>query len=402
MSTATLSRGTPSSQGLTPQTRPHLHFLDGIRGIAAFLVVVTHMWGHCFLRTGETAYPLWFRALSVFKYGHYLVAVFIVLSGFCLMLPAVMAGGVMKNGVVSYIKRRARRILPPYYAALAIAAGLMALFPMLRIDDGTIFSPYHRSDMAGSLVTHLLLIHNWIPHWTHRFDGPMWSVATEWQIYFVFPLMLLPLWRKWGAIAPIALGLALGFCTVGTILEDACFWYIGLFAMGMAACSYCFPGKTDTEVSRFWTWPRLWGVFAVVAVVMLGVARKSHHLMLPCTDVIAGVLAAYLLIYCTQKASAGESPLVLRFFSSRPVTMLGMFSYSLYLLHLPLLYIGKTLLMPHQYSAPINFLIYAVVGTPLILGITYAFHRIFERPFMNAPNPKAATAPTAAKALNNA
>ena len=224
--------------------RPRLHFLDGIRGLAAFLVVLHHMWQHSFLRVNNAAFPLWFRGLSILKEGHYLVAVFIVLSGFCLMLPVAQASGVMKGGAADYIKRRARRILPPYYASLAFAVALIALAPATREDTGTIYDAYQRSDMTGALVAHVLVLHNLFPNWAYRFDAPLWSVATEWQIYFVFPLALLPVWRRWGSVAPILIGLALGFLSAGTVMKEACFWYIDLFAMGMAASSVCFAPQS--------------------------------------------------------------------------------------------------------------------------------------------------------------
>ena len=372
----------------TQSARPRLHFLDGVRGFAAFSVMLHHIWQMSFIRGHATANPLWFRALSaILKQGHYLVAVFIVLSGFCLMLPVAQANGVMKGGFWSYLQRRARRILPPYYICLVLATALLALVPAIRVDDGTIYNPYHRADMPGSLISHLLMAHNLIPNWAHRIDGPMWSVATEWQIYFLFPLVLLPVWRRWGSIAPVVLGLAIGFCTIGTFLETACFWYAGLFAMGMAACAVCFA-PPETKNVRPWSWPRLWGALALATLAAIGVGHKFHSLLQPCFDVVLGILTGYLLIYCTRQAADGGEGALPRLFSSRPLVSLGIFSYSLYLIHYPLLLLMKSLLLPHRFSDPVNFGIYLALGAPIILGVSYLFHRAFERPFMHVPSVK--------------
>ena len=71
-----------------PESRLRLEYLDGLRGLAALYVVIHHAYlqstnseDRFFLRT-----PL-NRALHFLDYGHFAVAIFIVLSGYCLMIP---------------------------------------------------------------------------------------------------------------------------------------------------------------------------------------------------------------------------------------------------------------------------------------------------------------------------
>ena len=79
----------------------------------------------------DTWSAAWFWGL--FRHGHYAVAVFIVLSGFCLMLPVTRdPNGRLPGGFAAYLGRRARRILPPYYAALGMCWIAIALIPALR------------------------------------------------------------------------------------------------------------------------------------------------------------------------------------------------------------------------------------------------------------------------------
>src|SRR4051794_40542870 len=91
-----------------------LNFLDGLRGLSALYVAAYH----AFLFTGhagdaEKHLPVigWFLL-----YGYLGVPVFIVLSGFVLMLPVVSRGRGLElpGGARKFIRRRARRILPPY------------------------------------------------------------------------------------------------------------------------------------------------------------------------------------------------------------------------------------------------------------------------------------------------
>src|ERR1017187_9473039 len=113
----------PAAPALAPE---HLAFLDGLRGIAALNVAFTHAWGVTYRRVASDPPPDWFMAVRQFFIpGDWSVCAFIVLSGFCLPLP--IARNVEKQlpgGVIHYIKRRARRILPAYYAALALSLGV--------------------------------------------------------------------------------------------------------------------------------------------------------------------------------------------------------------------------------------------------------------------------------------
>src|ERR1700689_2493356 len=107
----------------TTASRPsHLNFLDGIRGATALYVVGHHILQWSFINYKNERLPGWFRVVQVFKFGHLAVGIFIVLSGFCLMLPVARSGNDrLTRGLTEFIKRRARRILPPYYAAFVLS-----------------------------------------------------------------------------------------------------------------------------------------------------------------------------------------------------------------------------------------------------------------------------------------
>jgi peptidoglycan/LPS O-acetylase OafA/YrhL len=95
--------------------RVHLPFLEGIRGITALYVVLHHFlsWSSAGVRRDI------YLAIAWTALGHFAVHVFIVLSGFSLMLPIAYAPDHrLRGGISHYLMRRARRILPPYFAAL--------------------------------------------------------------------------------------------------------------------------------------------------------------------------------------------------------------------------------------------------------------------------------------------
>src|SRR5260221_14573530 len=102
--------------------RPRLrfHYLDGIRALAALYVVLYH--ATTVKTTDQSALPQPLRFIvAILREGHFGVVVFIVLSGFSLMLPIARAGSTeLVDGFRRYLRRPARRIMPPYYVALAL------------------------------------------------------------------------------------------------------------------------------------------------------------------------------------------------------------------------------------------------------------------------------------------
>ncbi len=147
----------------TPQStangRVRLAFLDGLRGCAALYVVFYHVY-HPLSHYGPLQFPAnWLIGWAAA--GRYAVAVFIVLSGFVLMLPVTRhPQRALNGGVFGFLMRRARRILPPYYAALLLSVLLIALGePLLRDPALYGFSLLPAVD-ADSLISHVVLTHN--------------------------------------------------------------------------------------------------------------------------------------------------------------------------------------------------------------------------------------------------
>ncbi len=101
---------------LASPTRARLVGLDGIRGLAALFVMLHHCWLMSFPGYPNNTGP----ATGWLLYGHFAVVVFIVLSGFSLAVSPARYGWQL-GGVARFAHRRAWRILPPYWAALAFS-----------------------------------------------------------------------------------------------------------------------------------------------------------------------------------------------------------------------------------------------------------------------------------------
>lgn len=362
--------------------RPRFEFLDGLRGYAALYVVLFHLYLDAINRVDERTLPWSAQSLLLsLKQGRYAVDVFIVLSGFCLMLPVLSSSeSKLPGGLGDYVKRRARRILPPYYAALAFCLGMIALFPDLNRLHGVHWDLMLPAFTFKAVLSHLLLLHNLTYSTIYKINGSMWSVATEWQIYFIFPLLLLPLWRRYGHWASVSAGFLLGFA-LGLLssgrFDPASPWYIGLFALGMAGADV----GMHANKMQIWRLCVSWVVASLLCGVLLFcIHYKSHDQAI--ADVLVGLAATALMIYCTRiKRSTGSaSSAVLKFFESRPAQLLGLFSYSIYLTHRPILALYDLQARKLHWGFITQIGIGCLTALPVVLGIGYLFHLAAERP----------------------
>jgi peptidoglycan/LPS O-acetylase OafA/YrhL len=364
----------PASAG----RRPEFTYLDGIRGAAALIVVLYHallMTGH----TGDPArdMPLWF---GVVVQGYLGVPIFIVLSGYVLMLPVAGTPGLrFRNGIWGFVKRRGRRILPPYWAALAIAVVLFATVPLLQVS--------HRTGWDSNLpvtpldvVSHVLLLQDVNPSWFETIDGPLWSVAIEWQIYFVMAFALLPLWRRIPARWIVAVLLV--FAVASSVSGSAAFlhpWFIALFAAGMWAAQLTVSTTRPVLLKT----AAVAGVVAIPVSYGLGFVLHLHNYGL--TEIAVGIaLAAVLVLAGRFTLSHGTAPGLLRPFASRPMMFLGLISYSVYLLHVPLLATANLLLLPLGLSTVPQYLVMTLVVAPVVLALCWVFFLLVERHFLNS------------------
>ena len=373
--------------------RLRLEYLEGLRGLAALYVVLHHAYMELHYRQTAPGHfsglpETFFKALKFLDFGHYAVDVFIVLSGYCLMLPVVSsADGALRGGLRGYFARRARRILPPYYAVLVLS--LMAV-PVMRWMQSFlgVTDPLAMSGCTPAVVAaHLLVIHNLSPDLALFTNPPLWSVATEWQIYFFFPGLLV-LWRRFGAIVPIVAGFALGLAPhylLHGLFDSAYPWYLGLFALGMAGAVVGFSLRPSVAI---WRDKVPWGLCAGIlwlGLAVFGVVKSgwyADHRFL--ADPIFGVATLCLLVFGTEQLRSGANLprfSVVRLLDSTFSRRLGAFSYSLYLFHFPLIILADTTLLILHVSPIARAAAMFGLILPAAVSLAYVFYLAFEKPF---------------------
>ncbi len=300
------------------------------------------------------------------------------------MLPvARSADGQLRGGAREYLKRRAWRILPPYYIALVASLLLIAIIPWLQHETGINTLTSLPAFTPGVILSHLFLVHNLHGAWVYRINSPLWTVATEWQIYFLFPALLLPAWRRFGVPGAVLVGFILGlgihFVFHGHY-DLAAPWFIGLFALGMAGAAINFSkGPLETLLRN-----RVpWGTLALVLTgLLILLASRLTNKYLPHLEILTGICATCFLIYCArrQAESSAENALPLRLLNSRWAVTLGGFSYSLYLTHYVILNIVHGL--ANQIPSPtVECLVMLTVGVLTSVAVAYLFYLCFERRF---------------------
>lgn len=390
-----------------PLLQPHIRFLDGLRALACLMVLLSHTYTLCLHKYGwyekQEAAGSWFVELTrVFNHAHYAVGVFIVLSGFLLMMPLARAGSTeFRDGLSGFAGRRFRRIAPAYYAAFLLFMALtMAMYSIKGPRDSGAEGSYAETTGMGSVISHLLMVHNVHEDWIRGVCSPMWSVAAEVQIYALFALVLLPVMRRWGWGATLALAVLIGY--VPAFIPEHTEWqwpatqYVTLFGLGMtgALAAYARP---ERKVLTFLRERMPWMTIAVLAggaslVVLQQLPWRIAEQYQPPVDGLVGIATISLIMACTRTLSGQPTsrlqaaPMaVVAFLSSRPMMALASFSYSLYLLHKPILVRIANVLRGQGLSAPMVLLIELVVAIPLVMVFAWAFHLIFERPFVGHP-----------------
>jgi peptidoglycan/LPS O-acetylase OafA/YrhL len=237
----------------------------------------------------------------------------------------------------------------------------------------------------------------------------MWSVATEWQIYFFLPFVLLPIWRKFGmastALCAFAIGLLPHFLLPPEHNFDwACPWYLGLFGLGMWGAELSY-GKHWREGRRV-PGAAIWNSACIV--LMMGVVGAYMLLRDNWTpysifiDPFIGLAAMCLIVGCARASQDNSrrkyERAALSLFETRFAQWIGSFSYSLYLTH-SLVFYSVGWLLDKALRLPTHIAVARYCALlPIMLAFGYVFYLLFERPTMrkkSVQTPDSISAPRA-------
>jgi peptidoglycan/LPS O-acetylase OafA/YrhL len=349
--------------------RQRLVGLDGIRGLAALYVVINHVFLRAFPGYPVDHAPFWAGWLI---YGRFAVVVFIVLSGFSLALSPARHGWRV-DGVSQFARRRARRILPAYWAALAFSLAVAWLIAP---------QPGHGMPDAKSALVNGLLVQNIVG--AHSPNAAFWSMAVEAQLYLLFPLLLLIVRRRSAIVMLATVTLVVAavgifgphISRVDTFVIQSPPDLAALFAVGILSAG--IVGASTARRSWPWPWLALAAVMPVLATIWWqGSVWTLDHLFW--VDLALGPAIACLL----ASLATGRPAALLRLLDSRPLRKLGLSSYSLYLTHAPIVVIVYERIVAGRVSQGVPaFLVTLAVALPLTIVFARMFAAVFEKPFL--------------------
>ncbi len=339
--------------------RARFDFLHGLRGLAALSVVLFHA-----TLNARGSQSLWLRAVQApLLHGYLAVPAFLVLSGFLLSVPVVTNGFALRGGLPGFMRRRAVRILPPYYAAylldMLFFTGAAWLGSAIGKDPGhAVRTQMGIGYQQPTVLAHLLLVHNLSHEWVQGMDPILWTIGCEWQIYLLFALVLVPAWRRAGTVAVLGVsGLLCATLTEASVRGWCCYFMpsmIPVFSIGMVAGVIVMGTGPHATAMRSWRWGRI--VMAACVVTCAGVGLLDA--LVPDTpprtnpvayyvwsfrlrwiyDLLGALMTASVIVWLAVDArhggwSATWARRVRAALESRPLFALGMFAYSLYLTH---------------------------------------------------------------------
>ena len=350
--------------------------LDSLRGLAA-LAVVFH---HCLLTLpasvrGHGSVAWWMTAtpLRLLVDGSGAVLLFFVLSGF--VLAASIQSGLAKDpdgfDYGRFAAKRFLRIYPPFAFAVFVSAGLYLLIQPVPVEGLSAW--FNTQSWAypvapAMLAGHLLMTDQ---HRDMSLINVMWSLVHELRISLIFPLIFFGMRARPAVTLTIAAILsaganyALSQGGLSPLVQTLC----GTTQYGLMFAAGTLLYLNSQTISA---WMAKTGPWASVAAIVLGGYLFFLPRTLPVLSLWATGLAAMLYVI----AAFGSGALV-KLLSGKVLSWLGQVSYSLYLLHLPVL-----LTVFHLFSgkAPLGVLLAATVGISLIAA--HLSYRWIEQPSM--------------------
>jgi peptidoglycan/LPS O-acetylase OafA/YrhL len=315
----------------------HIAGLDSIRFLMALIVLLSHL-GPVPLLLNNTGGVEWFinSALKVIFNGPAAVIVFFVISGFCIHYP-FRTGLPVSLG--NFYKRRYLRVVLPMMVALLFAF-------VMRV-------PY-----AGFE------------------ESILWSLFCEEIYYAIYPLLLAGK-KHFGASWDLVIGISFLFSLLVVLINPAAgsyasygVWLTWLMAFPcwligckLAESSDIVLTQMPASRSRIWAWRVAIWALSVLCLVL----RFHSPIGFPWTLNIFSILVFFWLrseLAYLQK----NSPL-------RLFEWAGTWSYSIYLMHIPLL-----ACIAHVVPTSVNPVVIWVLELALALGGCYVFYLAIEKP----------------------
>lgn len=350
------ARPGPNRRGMS--ARPELPALTGVRGLAAWAVVLYH------IRLSVAGLPE--GVVTLLSKGYLAVDFFFLLSGFVIWITwgtRLREGGLA--AVPGFLRKRIARVWPLHLFMLAAAIALALVMAATGRHDPREF-PF------DELSLHILLVQNWGFTNTLSWNDPAWSISCESAAYLLFPLLALAIeWRRMPSMVVLA-ALIASVVLLHAIFRGAGAQTLGtdITRLGLIRCLIEFGAGTATGA----LWLR-WRDEArrpalIAALTGSGLLLAALVGVLPETLGVPAVFIAALLSLALTCDMPGN-PL-----EGRAIHYLGEISYATYLGHFLLWFAFKLALVSDARAVPPHLVALYLV---LVLASSVALYHLVER-----------------------
>ncbi len=343
--------------------------LEIARGLAAAWVFLYH------IRMGLT--PGFVRQFA--EAGFLGVPAFFVVSGYCMMASS-QATVTRGQTAASFLARRLRRIYPPLWFSVVVALAMpFVTAGALAWRTGTTNWPvarwleYSPVDWLALLTLTKGLFTTGAAHkpWS-AVNSVYWSLAIEVQFYLVMAVAV-ACGRRLIAVLLGASFISVAWYVSGLVAPGLFFLYWPMFGLGLVLHFVLEKGIRPGRFFGSRTVPASAALLGALAGTALALT-----LWMPSLTLERQTLFALMCGLMLWTASGFEPVLPKEAHATRAFTGLGKMSYSLYLLHVPLVPLATGLLQPFLWRHSIlAHLSYVIATLPLV----YVFYRYCEKPF---------------------
>jgi peptidoglycan/LPS O-acetylase OafA/YrhL len=340
--------------------------LTGIRALAASLVLGFHFYTEHIVPVGINS------LLPFFTRGYLGVDFFFLLSGFIIthvyLTPLACPNRIT---VQIFLWHRIIRLYPVH---LTVLAGLVAIVSLAGAAGIALNDPQHWQ--WKDLFWHLTLLHSWGATEGLAWNDPSWSISAEWFAYLLFPLLAPMMIRVHGRVTALLIAVA-ALATTAALFAIAD-WAVLTSGRGAPAMMRVF--------GEF-----LCGAALCRAVALGGVSSRSSGDILAAGAFIAFLLGAsagladfalIAFLALTVFGASTSAAYLARILGSRPLVWLGEVSYSIYMVHFPVLIVIRRL------WERLGFAEWGVAGKTfaflitlaLVIGLASMLFYLVERP----------------------
>lgn len=322
------------------------------RFIAAMAIVISHFNKDLFL------YKIRFIS-DIFLRANVGVSYFFILSGFIMIVAYHRKE---KIGYLDFYRNRVARIYPLYIVGLL-------LYFFTRYSDVSFYKTF----------LYLFGIQSWIPGKALILNFPGWSISVEFLFYLIFPWLYNYLYSKGNkSIWIIAVLIWIGTQVFSNLYINSPaykgphteshefshyfpLWHINEFLIGNIAGLLFVKNRKEKNYD--------------LAVVVFFIAIILSLIFIP-LNFHNGLMAVFFvpviyLISC-------NNGLITKFFAIKPLEFLGEISYAIYIIHIPVLYIIRSVLWDYFQISESNTLFW--IYMPVLMIVSAGFYQFIEKP----------------------